>query len=95
MKDNQLDFSRIIAEIWNYKLLYILVIFIVIASWYLYVRFASETYSVSSTILIRTKKEVSYTASTELMNVYDILGQDIIMQNELNILNSTPHKGST
>ncbi|MHA2101106.1 MAG: polysaccharide biosynthesis tyrosine autokinase [Candidatus Kariarchaeaceae archaeon] len=90
MKDNQLDFSRIIAEIWNYKLLYVVVIFFALSIWFLYVKFASETYSVRSTILIRTKNETTHTASTELMNVYDILGQDIIMQNELNILNSTP-----
>jgi len=87
---SQLDIRKVIAEIWKYKLLYVLVIAIAIASWYFYMRFASETYSVSSTILIKTKNENSYSASSELMNVYDILDQDIIMQNELNILNSTP-----
>jgi capsular exopolysaccharide synthesis family protein len=88
--DNQLDFGKIIAEIWNYKFLFIFFIFIAAVTWYFYVKFVSETYSISSTILIKTKSETTYTTSTELMNVYDILGRDIVMQNELNIINSTP-----
>ena len=90
IKANQIDFRKIIAEVWNYKLLYVLVIIIALATWYFYTRFTPATYSVSSTILIKTKNENTQTGSSELMNVYDILNQDIIMQNELNIINSTP-----
>ena len=88
--DNQLDFGKIIAEIWNYKFLYIFFIFIAAVTWYFYVKFVSETYSIGSTILIKTKSETNYTTSEELMNVYDILGRDVVMQNELSIINSTP-----
>ena len=87
---NQFDFKKIISEIWNYKLLYFLVIFFALAVWYLYIRFAAETYSVTSTILIRTKLENNRTGSSELMNIYDIMGQDIVMQNEISRINSTP-----
>ncbi len=89
--ENQLDLKRIIAEAWNYKWFYIIVVIIALGIWFLYMQFASQTYSVKSTILIKTKSEQSYSSSTELLNVYELLGQDIIMQNEVNILQSTPH----
>ncbi len=89
--ENTLDLKRIIAEAWNYKWFYIIVIIIALGIWFLYMEFASQTFSVKSTIIIKTKSEQSYTSSSELLNVYDLLGQDIIMQNEVNILQSTPH----
>lgn len=87
---NQFDLKDIIAEIWNSKWLYIIVIVLALAVWFLYVKFVSETYSVSSTILIKTKMDNTRRDPYELMNVYDILGRDIVMQNELNRINSTP-----
>lgn len=87
---NQFDLKDIIAEIWNSKWLYIIIVVFALAVWFLYVKFVSETYSVSSTILIKTKMDNTRTDPYELMNVYDILGRDIVMQNELNRINSTP-----
>ncbi len=87
---NQFDLKDIIAEIWNSKLLYIIIMIFALGAWYLYGKFVSETYSISSTILIKTKLENTRTDSYDMMNVYDIMGRDIIMQNELKRINSTP-----
>lgn len=90
LNNNQFDIRKILLEIWNHKFLFILVGIIVLGCWFLYIKYASKTYSVSSTILIKTKNEDNRTASTELLNVYEILNQDIVLQNEINILKSTP-----
>ena len=87
---NQLDLKKIMAEIWHYKLMYILVFILTIGGWVLYLKFASETYSVGSTILIMTKSNETFSSPTELLNVYDYLTQDVVLQNELSRLNSTP-----
>ncbi len=89
--NKQFDLQKILIEIWNHKILFILVGLIALGCWFLYIKFVSKTYSVSSTILIRTKNVETRTVSSELMNVYDILGQDIVLQNEIKILSSTPH----
>ena len=90
---NELELDSIkknLTEIWHYKVFYVLVILFAIGIWFLYIKFASETYSVGSTILIRTKLENSRPDSYELMNIFSIMGQDIIMQNEISRINSTP-----
>ena len=89
--ENQFDLKKLLVEIWHYKFLYILIVLLALGCWFLYVKYTAKTYAHTSTVLIKTKTDHSYSASTELINVYDILGQEVILQNELNILQSTPH----
>ena len=90
-QDNQFDLKRILIEVWHYKFLFIFVGILAMGCWFLYYKFSSKTYGFTSTVLIKTKSDSYYSASTELMNIHDILGQEVILQNELNILQSTPH----
>ncbi len=87
---NQWDLKRIIREFWNYRLFFIITLIVTLAAGYLYTRFSSETYLVKSSILIKTKRDYASTSSSEYLNVYDMIGQEITLVNEISVIQSTP-----
>ncbi|MBA7516909.1 Tyrosine-protein kinase wzc [subsurface metagenome] len=87
---NQLDFKRILFELWDYRLFFFISLFIALASAYLFTRYSSETYRVNSVILINTETNSRNVNPNDILNVYDILNQDINLQNELSVLQSSP-----
>lgn len=88
--NNQFDLKRILFKVWDHRFLFIISLIIVLLITCLYILLAAEKYDVGATILIKTETNNSYTNPNDLLNVYDILNPSINLQNELNIIQSSP-----
>jgi capsular exopolysaccharide synthesis family protein len=88
--DNPLDLKRILFKVWDHRLFVIVSLFSTLVIAYLFIKFSSKKYEVNAVILIKTETSSSYTNPNDLLNVYDILNPNINLQNELNVLQSSP-----
>ncbi|MFC2080679.1 GumC family protein [Bacteroidota bacterium] len=89
-RTNQLNIRRILLKIWDYRLFFFISVIISLVPAFLYTKYSSRTYRANSTILIKTESNRRYSNSNEILNVYDILNQEINLQNELSLIQSSP-----
>ena len=87
---NDLEVKKILLEFWRYRLLFILIILFSLTLAFLYTKYVSRSYTISSTILIKTKTDNASSSSSDYIDVNGMMNQDITMTNEINILQSTP-----
>ncbi len=87
---NQLDFKRILLDLWKYRIWFLITLSISVVVAGLYVKYSSETYTVGSSILIKIRRNYTTGSADEYLNINQMMGMEINLSNEINVLQSTP-----